>query len=121
MKNYVYYERVFNTETNKSELNTIKYSSEWYEEDSRGEYTSILDNSIKLLRKQGNAKDGRSHWGFSDPIYRNIREKYWNEKQQNTFNKTPRIWYLDIESRVSKSYKHPEKTEKTIKIRKKSS
>ena len=117
-KNHVCYERVYNTETKKSEVNTIKLASEWYEEDSRGEYESILDSSIKLVKKQGNAKDGRNHWGFSDPIYRNIRDNYWNEHQKDTFNKSPRIWYLDIETRSGKSYMHPEKGSKKIKIRK---
>ena len=118
-KNYQYFERVYDTETKKSSVHPIKLASEWYEEDSRGEYESILDNTVKLSKHQGNAKDGRNHWGFIDPIYRNIKDNYWNEKQEDTFNKTPRIWYLDIESRVGKSYKYPELTQKTIKIRKK--
>jgi len=119
-KNYIPYERVYNTELEKSISRPITFSAEWFEEDSRGKYESILDNTVKLTRKQGNAKDGRNHWGFSDSIYRNIREKYWNEHQKDTFNKKPRTWYLDIETRVGKSYKNPEKTAKTIKIRKKS-
>jgi len=116
-KNYINYERVFNTETNKSEVNTIKLASEWYEEDSRGKFESILDSSVKLSKKQGNAKDGRNHWGFSDPIYRNIKDNYWNEEQIDTYNKTPRVWYLDIETRVGKSYETQAPTGKILKVR----
>jgi hypothetical protein len=100
-KDYVCYERVYNTDTKKSEVNVIKLSSEWYEEDSRGSYESILDNSVKLSKKQGNAKDGRNQWGFSDPIYRNIKDNYWHENQKDTYNKKPCVWMLDIETRVN--------------------
>lgn len=116
-KNYVNYERVFNTETNKSEINTIKLASEWFEEDSRGKYKNILDSSVILDKKQGNAKDGRNHFGFIDPIYRNIRDNYWNEHQSDTFNKHPRIFYLDIETRVgtnSVGFPHPDKAAEPI-------
>jgi DNA polymerase elongation subunit (family B) len=116
-KNYMSFERVYNTVSKKSEVRPIKVTSEWYEEDSRGDYESILDNTVKLTKKQGNAKDGRNHWGFIDPIYRNIKDNYWNENQKDTYNKTPRIWYLDIETRVGQNsvgFPVPSKTAEEI-------
>jgi len=102
-KNYQYFERVYDTETKKSTVHPIKLTAEWYEEDSRGEYMSILDETVRLTKNQGNAKDGRNHWGFIDPIYRNIKDNYWNEHQKHTFNKTPRVWFCDIETRVGQN------------------
>lgn len=94
---YNHFERVFNTITNKSEVIKINLPYEWYVESSNGLYSYILDESIKLEKKQGHAKEGRDEYGFLDPIYRNIRDNYWNK---NGFNLKPRIWYVDIETRV---------------------
>ena len=101
---FEYYERVYCTNTKTSKTNKITLPSEWFKEDTRGTHSSILNKSVKLKRYQGNAKDGREHWGFIDPIYRNIRDKYWHEHQEESYNRNPRIWYLDIETRVNRSY-----------------
>ena len=114
---YSFYERYFDTEQNKSFINEIKLPYEWYEPQSRGLYTYILDDSIRLEKKQGNAKQGREHYGFLDPMYRNIRDNYWNK--ENGFNNNPRIWYLDIETRVgtcSTGFPIPEKALEPISL-----
>lgn len=94
---YTVYERYFDTVLGKSVKAEVKTKAEWFEPSSTGIYSYILDDSVKLEKKQGNAKDGREQYGFLDPIYRNIRDEYWN----NTgYNSEPRVFYLDIETRV---------------------
>ena len=102
-KNWDYYERYYDTNLKRSVESKITLPQEWYEENSTGDYSSILDDSVKLVRKQGKSKDARDHYGFIDPIYRQIRDNYWKDKK---YHKTPRTWYLDIETRVSQSYKY---------------
>lgn len=113
-----YYERYFDTDTNKSVVKPIYTPAEWYVEHPQGTYSYILDDNIKLKKQEGHAKDGKGHYGFTNPLYRHIRDNYWVE-DGGKYNKSPRIWYIDIETRVGKSYTNPEKTQKTIKIRKK--
>lgn len=113
---YEYFERVYDTELKKSFQRKINLPFEWYEEHPTGIYTYILDSDIKLEKRQGRAKDGRDQYGFLDPMYRNIRDNYWNKDK---YNLKPRIWYLDIETRSSRSYKNINNPNKKIKIRKK--
>ena len=106
---YEYFERVYDTDLKKSVQRKVTTPAEWYEENSKGLYSAILDDNVKLEKRQGRAKDGRSHHGFLDPMYRNIRDKYWG---QDKYNMEPRIWYLDIETRVgtcSSGFPVPEK------------
>lgn len=93
---YEYFERYFDTNLNRSMVSKIDLPFEWYEPSSKGLYTYILDDSIKLEKRQGNAKQGRDHYGFLDPMYRNIRDNYWNK---DAYKLDPRVWYLDIETR----------------------
>lgn len=95
---YNFYERYYDTHLKKSQKKLINLPYEWYEQCSTGIYTYILDESIRLDKKQGNAKQGRDQYGFLDPMYRNIRDNYWNK---DGYNNSSRIWYLDIETRVS--------------------
>lgn len=97
---YDFYERYYDTNLKKSIKRQIKLPYEWYEPSSRGLYSFILDPTIKLEKKQGNAKQGRDHYGFLDPMYRNIRDNYWN---QGKYQLDPRIMYLDIETRVGQN------------------
>lgn len=99
-EDYSFYERVYDTQLKKSIKRQIKLPYEWYEESSNGDYSYILDDKIKLTRHQGKAKDGRNHYGFIDPLYRNIKDNYWGKEQ---YNQTPRTWYLDIETRVGQN------------------
>jgi DNA polymerase elongation subunit (family B) len=111
---YSFFERYYDTNLNKSMQSRVDLPYEWYEPSSRGNYTYILDDSITLDKKQGNAKQGREHYGFMDPMYRNIRDNYWN---QDKYNLEPRIWYLDIETRVgtcSTGFPVPEKAAEPI-------
>jgi len=69
---------------------------------------------MKMVKKQGKAKDGRGEFGFCDPMYRNIRDNYWNN---DGYNKKPRVWYIDIETRVGRSFKHEYHPSDTLKVR----
>ena len=94
---YEYFERVFCTDLKKSIKRKVNLTHEWYEPSSRGNYRSILDPEIKLDKKQGRAQDGKDQYGLLDPMYRNIRDNYWGK--QDGYNKSPRVWDLDIETR----------------------
>ena len=97
-EDYVYYERYFDTKLNKSIKKRIDLTHEWYEPRSNGLYSFVLDDSLKLEKKQGsNSKNARDKFGYVDPMYRNIRDNYWNK---DAYNKNARTWYLDIETRV---------------------
>ena len=100
--NFKVYERVFDTDTGTTRVNQIDGKSEYFVEDPKGLYTNFLDDSIKYSKKFGNAKDAREHAGSCSPIYRNIRDNYIETK---SFNKNPRVWYLDIETRSGVHYK----------------
>lgn len=100
--NFKVYERVFDPETGTTRVNQIDGKSEYFVEDPKGLYTNFLDDSIKYSKKFGNAKDAREHAGSCSPIYRNIRDNYIETK---SFNKNPRVWYLDIETRSGVHYK----------------
>ena len=100
--NFKVYERVFDSETGTTKVNQIDGKSEYFVEDPKGLYTNFLDDSIKYSKKFGNAKDAREHAGSCSPIYRNIRDNYIETK---SFNKNPRVWYLDIETRSGVHYK----------------
>lgn len=116
-KDYEFFERYYDTELERSCQSKINLKHEWYEPYSKGLYTYILDDAIKLDKKQGNPKEGRDQYGFTDPIYRNIRDNYWNK--ENGFNNTPRILFLDIETRVGTAYKHDVDNNKILRVRKK--
>lgn len=106
---FQFHERFHDTIQNKSRQKRIDVPAEWYEPSSKGHYTYILDDTIRLEKKQGRSKDGRGHYGFLDPMYRNIRDNYWNN---DGYNADPRIWYLDIETRsgtCSTGFPVPEK------------
>jgi DNA polymerase elongation subunit (family B) len=111
-----FYERYYDESLGRSQKKRIDLPYEWYEPSSRGLYTYILDETLTLEKKQGNAKQGREHYGFLDPMYRNIRDNYWN---QNKYQNKPRIWYLDIETRVgtcSTGFPVPERAAEPISL-----
>lgn len=108
-KGYSFYERYYDTDLGKSVTQEITIPYEWFEPSSKGLYSFILDESLKLEKKQGNYKQGVGNYGFLDPMYRNIRDNYWN---QGKYNLEPRVMQLDIETRsgvVSKGFPVPEK------------
>lgn len=111
-----YYQRYYDTNLKRSVKSKIDLKHEWFEPSSRGLYTSIIDSGIRLDKKQGNSKDGRDQYGLLNPLYRNIRDNYWNKNQ---YNLNPRIWFLDIETRsgtCSTGFPVPEKALEPISL-----
>ena len=80
---------------------STSYKSEYYLEDSLGEYTSFIDQK-KLRRVQGSAYNVDGAYGVKNADYVCIRDSYFGK---NLYNKTPNLWYLDIETSVE-SYKY---------------
>lgn len=94
---YDYFERYFNTETNKSEYHKIDSKYEYFVPYSFGEYKLITDQNLRLTRLEGTAKQAKDQMGVIQPVYKHIRDTYW---KNGTYNLSPRIAYLDIETRA---------------------
>lgn len=92
-----YFERYFNTETNKSEYHKIDSKYEYFVPYSFGEYKLITDQNLRLTRIEGTAKQAKDQMGVVQPVYKHIRDTYW---KNGTYNLSPRIAYLDIETRA---------------------
>lgn len=88
---------------------------EYYVQHNKGTYKYILDQNISLIKRLGTSKDAKNQFGVVNPIYRYIRDNYWSKG----YNLSPRIWYLDIETRADGTYKLVCDTNKKILIRKK--
>lgn len=115
-EDFVFYERVYDTEQKKSIKREVENIYEWYEPSSSGLYRYILDDKVKLDKKIGSSgKYGRNKYGFLDPMFKNIRDNYWNK---DLYNLSARTWFIDIETRVGVSYKNTNIDDnKIIKIR----
>lgn len=94
---YDYFERYFNTETNKSEYHKIDSKYEYFVPYSFGEYKLITDQNLRLTRLEGTSKQAKDQMGVIQPVYKHIRDTYW---KNGTYNLSPRIAYLDIETRA---------------------
>ena len=109
-KNF-YFKRVYNPQTKKSRKVQIDPIAEWYTVDPDGDYKFILNEEIRLSRvESGYTFDGMNEYSFLDPVYKHIRDKYWN---MDLNNNDPRIMYLDIETRSginSTGFPVPEKS-----------
>lgn len=92
------YFRIFDTDKNKSFMESTIHKSEYYMEDILGTYKALYDNSINLRRVQGSAYNVDGAYGPVQADYVAIREEYFGK---NRYNKTPGIFYLDIETSVS--------------------
>ena len=114
---FEFFERVYDTDLQRSIKRKVDLPYEWFEENSRGLYSSILDEKVRLEKKQGSSKQGRDNYGYLAPDYRNIRDNYWNK--EDGYNNIPKIWYLDIETRVgtcSSGFPVPEKAAEPISL-----
>lgn len=103
-----YYARL--NDGNTSKVIEIPGQFEYYVQHSKGAYKYILDQNISLIKKLGTSKDARDQFGIVNPIYRYIRDNYWT----SGYNLSPRVWYLDIETRADGSFPVPELAEKQI-------
>ena len=91
-----YYERYHCTESNKSFISKIESKNEYYVPDSRGMYSYLLDDEIKLSKRYSRCAENISY-GKLQPDMVHIRDKYWNKEKSN-YNYNARRWYIDIET-----------------------
>lgn len=92
-----YYERYFNTETQQSETEIINNKYDYFLPDSTGEYKLITDQNLNVSKLEGTSKQAKGNIGVTPPIYKHIRDFYW---KKGDYNLSPRIVYLDIETRA---------------------
>jgi len=107
VKDYESYERLYDSELKKSIVRKIDLTSEWFEESPNGNYVSITDKNKRFNKHQGHGKKSWGKDGVFTPIERKIRDTYWGKN----YNKNPRIFYLDIETRtgtVTSGFPKPE-------------
>lgn len=103
------YVREYDDVLKKSVKRLTEHQSEYYVEDTLGQYTSFLNTDVKLRRVQGSAYNIPNAYGVKDGKYVAIRDDFVLKNKQ--YNKKPRIWYLDIETSVgtvSKGFPKPE-------------
>jgi len=91
----------------KSQKRLTNYKSEYYLPDSNGEYRGFLDN-VPLRKVSGSA------WNVSD-TYGELNAKYVAIREENLkYNKDPRVWHLDIETKVGSEFPKPENADQEI-------
>ncbi|QXO06452.1 hypothetical protein [Campylobacter phage CJLB-14] len=95
--NFETYERFYNTETNKSEIQKVFLKNQVFIEDPKGEYTFLLDPNIKLTKVQANQAKNLETYGKTNIAAEHIRQNYW-KLNDSKYNKNISIFYLDIET-----------------------
>jgi len=112
------YERLFDTETKKSEYNKIELKPSVYVKGS-GEYRYFLDKSVTLQEKKFDDVQGMNAWcksmddmgmeyyGKTTPKYQYLKDTYYFDKDKQYVNNDHdmRTWYIDIE--VSQEFGFP--------------
>lgn len=95
-KDFTSYVRLQDSDTKESEIIKLDGKREYYEPSSNGNFTYLLDDTIKMKRCFGNYKEAKDKYGVrsSSEVY--IRDNHWRK----SYVKKPRIWYLDIETRA---------------------
>ena len=95
--NFETYERFYNTETNKSEIQKVFLKNQVFIEDPKGEYTFLLDPNIKLTKVLANQAKDLETYGKTNIAAEHIRQNYW-KLNDSKYNKNISIFYLDIET-----------------------
>lgn len=95
--NFETYERFYNTETNKSEIQKVFLKNQVFIEDPKGEYTFLLDPNIKLTKVLANQAKDLETYGKTNVAAEHIRQNYW-KLNDSKYNKNISIFYLDIET-----------------------
>lgn len=94
---YNYYVREFDPKLKTSSIRKLNEKWEYYVPHNAGTFKSLYNPNNKFIKKF--AKAGEARKGFSpiSPADLVIRELY---REENSYNSKPRIFYLDIETRV---------------------
>lgn len=107
-----YYARLYDTEKNETIVEEYSSKYEYYTPNNKGIYKCITDN-VKLDKHLGFYKDTQGQYGVFNPTDRYIRDNHWKK----SFNHSPRIWYLDIETRATRNeFPVPEKALEEISL-----
>ena len=107
--NFKYWARYYDTDIGKSFLtDDVPQKWEYYVPDETGSFSGIYDNR-KYRREFGSSNDAKGYGCTAQvsPVDLAIREQFRNQSNQN-----PRIFYLDIETRVGtvmKGFPSPDK------------
>lgn len=89
------YARLFDETKNESVSVKIPSQVEYYKPMQNGPYRCIFDKNLRLQKYFGTSKDAKGWYGITRPIDRYVRDNFW----KTGYNMSPRIWYLDIETR----------------------
>lgn len=89
------YARLFDETKNASVSVKIPSQLEYYKPMQNGPYRCIFDKNLRLQKYFGTSKDAKGWYGITRPIDRYVRDNFW----KTGYNMSPRIWYLDIETR----------------------
>lgn len=89
------YARLFDETKNVSVSVKIPSQVEYYKPMQNGPYRCIFDKNLRLQKYFGTSKDAKGWYGITRPIDRYVRDNFW----KTGYNMSPRIWYLDIETR----------------------
>lgn len=100
------YERVYDTELGKSIKRQVNKKAEFFVPAQYGRYSYVLDKNVRLDKRYGTARQGSEEFGYQSPIGHHIRDEYWDvDASKSKYNKDINTWFIDIETRVSVSYK----------------
>lgn len=105
--------RVFDDQLNRSKSLHVSSLYEYFVKDQYGEFTAVSDSDVKLSRRLGSYKDAINNYGMFNPHDKYIRDNF----QNRAYNMNPRVWYLDIETRVTRGeFPTPSKAQEEISL-----
>ena len=90
------YVREFDTTRDKSNVRQVSARAEYYLKDPNGRFTGLIDGE-SLKKEQGSAWEVEGAYGAKKGNYVYIRDTHFG---QSSYNLSPRIWHLDIETKV---------------------
>lgn len=104
--------RVFDTDEGTSKTIEVPKKWEYYLPCDNGSFKAVC--SKKLMKKfEGYWKDTKDSYSPISPVDRYIRDNFWKK----AYNENPRIWYLDIETRVTRNeFPSPDKAAEQISL-----
>ncbi len=109
---FKYFCRTRNTDTNQVRIEEISPKYEYFEKNKNGEFSYILDPSVKLSKREFTSSKeekefkglmdslGKELYGGQRPEYKHIRDNFFNNGKNNDM----RIWFFDIETVEENKY-----------------
>lgn len=94
---FKYWVREYDPKTQKSEIRKLPSDWEYYDYSNKGNYISLYNKDIRFEKRYGDSKVAGSKISPINPTDLIIRKEFRGEGR---YNAAPRIFYLDIETRV---------------------